>query len=148
MAVNREWSVLAAWLLTLAPIASMADQPVDMAPASALMNFERTRLPAGERMGLLGVAYVIELSPGWWVGPSLYGAATGRRGGLFTWGGEVQRRWRLSEHWGLAAGLYAGGGGGAAAPGRRGPHAAAPHRPDGRFRWLASRAGSLPCAIS
>ncbi|HET9644827.1 MAG TPA: hypothetical protein VFP68_16070, partial [Burkholderiaceae bacterium] len=29
---------------------------------------------------------------------------------------EAQRRWRLSERLGLAAGLYAGGGGGAAAP--------------------------------
>jgi hypothetical protein len=95
-----------------------ADEPVRMhsLPASALLGVERLQLPDGERMGLLGVGYVMELSPGWWAGPALYGAATGRRGGLFTWGAEVQRRWRLGEAWGLAAGFYAGGGGGAAAP--------------------------------
>jgi len=85
-------------------------------PASAMLGVERLRLPDNERMGLLGVSYVLELAPGWWVGPSMYGAATGQRGGLFAWGGEVQRRWRVGEHTGLVAGLFAGGGGGAAAP--------------------------------
>jgi hypothetical protein len=85
-------------------------------PASGLLNLERVRLPGGEHLGLLGAGYVLELSPGWWFGPMVYGAATGHRGGLFTWGGEVERRWMLGDHFGIAAGLYAGGGGGAAAP--------------------------------
>jgi hypothetical protein len=85
-------------------------------PASAMLGFERVRLPGGERMGLVGAGYVMELSPGWWLGPAVYGAATGHRGGLFTWGGEAQRRWRIGEEWGLVAGLYVGGGGGAGAP--------------------------------
>ncbi|MED5620172.1 hypothetical protein [Ideonella sp. BN130291] len=85
-------------------------------PASALLGVERLELPGGERMGLVGAGYVMELRPGWWLGPAVYGAATGRRGGLFTWGAEVQRRWRLGDSFGIAAGLYAGGGGGAAAP--------------------------------
>lgn len=85
-------------------------------PASAMLGFERVRLPGGERMGLVGASYVMELSPGWWAGPAVYGAATGQRGGLFTWGGEAQRRWRIGDEWGLVAGLYVGGGGGASAP--------------------------------
>lgn len=84
--------------------------------ASATLGFERLRLPGGEPMGLLGASYVMELTPGWWFGPALYGAATGQRGGLFTWGAEGQRRWRLDERWEVVAGLYAGGGGGSGAP--------------------------------
>lgn len=85
-------------------------------PARVTLGLERVRLPEDEGMGLLGANYLLEVTPGWWLGPALYGAATGRRGGLFTWGAEGQRRWRLDERWALAAGLYAGGGGGAGAP--------------------------------
>lgn len=85
-------------------------------PASIVLGTEAVRLPRSERMGLVGVSYLLELQPGWHVGPSLYGAATGQRGGLFTWGAEVQRRWRFGERWSARAGLYVGGGGGASAP--------------------------------
>jgi hypothetical protein len=84
--------------------------------AFATLGFERLRLPGGEPMGLLGASYVMELLPDWWFGPALYGAATGQRGGLFTWGAEGQRRWGLAGRWQVVAGLYAGGGGGAGAP--------------------------------
>ncbi|MDH3210122.1 MAG: hypothetical protein OEL91_07070, partial [Burkholderiaceae bacterium] len=85
-------------------------------PANAVFGFERLKLPGDETMGLLYASYLLELSPGWWVGPSFNGAATGQRGGLFTWGAEGQRRWRLSDRWQVAAGVYMGGGGGAGAP--------------------------------
>ena len=67
---------------------------------------------AGENMGLVGTTYLFELAPGWWAGPALYGAASGHRGGLLTWGAEVQRRWSIAQRWELVGGLYAGGGGG------------------------------------
>ncbi len=70
----------------------------------------------GEAIGLLGVSYIAELAPGWWLGPAIYGACSGDRGGLFTWGVEGQRRWRPAARWQLGAGLYVGGGGGAGAP--------------------------------
>ncbi|MDE1950713.1 MAG: hypothetical protein KGI35_19010, partial [Burkholderiales bacterium] len=70
----------------------------------------------GEHVGLFGANYLFEMAPGWAAGPALYGAVTGQRGGLFTWGAEVQRRWALTERWRGVAGLYVGGGGGAAAP--------------------------------
>ena len=74
------------------------------------------RLADGEALGLLGVSYIAELAPGWWLGPAIYGACSGDRGGLFTWGVEGQRRWRPAARWQLGAGLYVGGGGGAGAP--------------------------------
>lgn len=85
-------------------------------PVRMTLGLEHVRLPGNEGMGLLGAGYLLELAPGWWFGPALYGTATGRRGGLFTWGAEGQRRWRVAGRWELAAGLYAGGGGGAGAP--------------------------------
>jgi hypothetical protein len=107
-------------LAAAAPVARAAggsDEPlVRTIPTSATLGFESVKLPGNERMGLVGGSYLFELAPGWWLGPGVYGAATGQRGGLFTWGGEVERRWRMGESWGVVAGLYAGGGGGAAAP--------------------------------
>ncbi len=93
------------------PAASVSSLPADLSA-----SLERVRLPGGEPMGLIGTSLVFELAPGWWVGPALYGAATGHRGGLFTWGVEGQHRWQLAPRWQLGAGLYVGGGGGAAAP--------------------------------
>jgi len=102
--------------LAAAEAADNADLKIQQRPTSAMLGIERLRLPGGERMGLMGGAYVFELTPGWWFGPAVYGAATGHRGGLFTWGGEGQRRWRLTDEFGVVAGLYVGGGGGAGAP--------------------------------
>lgn len=73
------------------------------------------RLPNGEGMGLTGLSLLFDAGSGWWLGPAVYGAVTGGRGGLFVGGAEVQHRWRLGGGR-LVAGLYAGGGGGAAAP--------------------------------
>lgn len=98
------------------PAQDSGDLALHTLPTRVTLGLERLRLPGDEGMGLVGASYLLELSDGWWLGPALYGAATGRRGGLFTWGAEGQRRWRLDERWALAAGLYAGGGGGAGAP--------------------------------
>ncbi|HET7864972.1 MAG TPA: hypothetical protein VFL86_11260 [Burkholderiaceae bacterium] len=113
-------SLVSALALPGAAAAQATQEPGSLAlhtlPARATLGIERLRLPDDEDMGLVGAGYLLEMRPGWWLGPALYGAATGRRGGLFTWGAEGQRRWRLDERWQLAAGLYAGGGGGAGAP--------------------------------
>ena len=125
---RKAWvPILIAGLLTSSGWSAMAaDKALDIAqddatraqalPARVTVGFERLRLPGDERVGLLGASYVVELAPGWWLGPALYGAATGRRGGLFTWGAEGQRRWRLDDRWEVVAGVYVGGGGGAGAP--------------------------------
>ena len=83
---------------------------------SFTLGGESMRLPRGERMGLAGGSLLFEASPGWWVGPGVYGAATGERAGLFVGGVEVQRRVPLADGWVGVLGLYAGGGGGGAAP--------------------------------
>lgn len=112
---GRWWGLLLA-LGACAATAAPEPPVVRTLPASVSLGIERLRLPGDERMGLMGASYTLELAPGWWIGPSLYGAATGRRGGLFAWGVEAQRRWVLTDHLGLVVGGFAGGGGGAAAP--------------------------------
>lgn len=104
-------------VLLAQPWAACAD-PVraESLPTSGMLSFERVRLPQGERMGLVGGSLLFDIGGGWGLGPAVYGAATGRRGGLFVGGVELQRRWRLGQGLSLATGLYAGGGGGAAAP--------------------------------
>ncbi len=100
----------------MAATAAPGAEPPSALPAKLTLGIERLRLPGSEPMGLVGTSYVLELAPGWWVGPALYGAASGHRGGLFTWGAEAQYRWRPAPRWQLVGGVYAGGGGGAAAP--------------------------------
>ena len=90
--------------------------PSEALPITAAFGVETVRLPQGELMGLAGGTLLFDLGGDWAAGPAVYGAATGRRGGLFVGGVEVQRRWRLADGLALATGLYAGGGGGAAAP--------------------------------
>ena len=85
-------------------------------PTSGMLGFEMLRLPDGERMGLVGGSLLFDIGGDWGVGPAVYGAATGRRGGFFVGGVELQRRWDLGNGFSLATGLFAGGGGGANTP--------------------------------
>ncbi|MEO8297727.1 MAG: hypothetical protein ABI574_07950, partial [Burkholderiales bacterium] len=107
-----------ALLCALGGPAWAAEQPdgTQTTPTVMTLGLERLRLPGGERMGLLGAQYLFEPTPGLRFGPAAYGAASGQRGGLFTWGGEVQGVLRFAPEWQATAGLYVGGGGGAAAP--------------------------------
>jgi hypothetical protein len=50
------------------------------------------------------------------LGPAVYGAISGRRGGLFTVGAELAWQQRLAGPLTLDLGFYAGGGGGGSAP--------------------------------
>ncbi|MDE2080342.1 MAG: hypothetical protein KGI90_03235 [Burkholderiales bacterium] len=95
-------------------------QPGGLAPQAIAtrtsLGVETLRLPQGESLGLLGATLLFEVGDGWALGPALYGAASGRRGGFFVGGVELQRRWTLGPGLWAVTGLYAGGGGGAAAP--------------------------------
>ncbi len=77
-------------------------------------SLEELRLPKGESMGLLGGNFLFEKRGNYW-GLGIYGAVTGRRGGFFTGGFELGRRF-CAAPWCLDAGLFVGGGGGGAAP--------------------------------
>jgi hypothetical protein len=107
----RHFLLVAAALLQLPPAARGASLPV-----TESFGFETVHLPEHERMGLVGGTLLFGLGADWWLGPAVYGAVSGQRGGFFVGGVEVQRRWPLGPDLSLATGLYAGGGGGAAAP--------------------------------
>ena len=81
-----------------------------------MLGVEQLRLPQGERMGLVGGSLLFDIGGNWGIGPAVYGAATGERGGFFVGGVELQRRWPIGDGVWLVTGLYAGGGGGAGAP--------------------------------
>ena len=106
---------LATLLACLGATTQTGSQPVDQALKFTL-GAETIHLPGREHMGLVGGSLLFDAGSGWWLGPAVYGAATGQRGGFYVGGLETQRRWRLAQGTELAAGLYAGGGGGAAAP--------------------------------
>ena len=85
-------------------------------PAFARLGYETVTLPGAEKMGLVGMSYLVQPTDGLCVGPAVYGAASGQRGGFFTIGAEGALCTRLYGPLNVVAGLYVGGGGGAAAP--------------------------------
>ncbi len=85
-------------------------------PALPRLSYETVQFDSGEKMGLVGATYLVEVMPRLCVGPAVYGSASGRRGGLFTVGAEAALCTPLAGRLGLVAGLYVGGGGGGAAP--------------------------------
>lgn len=107
---------LAVTLVAMPCVAHADDVHPESLPTSGMLSFELVRLPHGEHMGLIGGSLLFDIGGDWGIGPSVYGAATGQRGGFFVGGGELQRRWGLGNGFALATGLYAGGGGGGAAP--------------------------------
>lgn len=85
-------------------------------PAFARLGYETVTLPGDEKMGLAGMSYLVQPTEGLCLGPAVYGAASGQRGGFFTIGAEAALCTRLYGPLNIVAGLYVGGGGGAAAP--------------------------------
>ncbi|MEJ6007437.1 hypothetical protein WG899_17955 [Paucibacter sp. AS339] len=81
-------------------------------PAAIETSWTPLRLPNGDKTALLGGSYLMAVNDEWGFGPSVYGAAKGNYGGLFTLGLTAQGRWRLGSNAHVAAGLYAGAGGG------------------------------------
>jgi len=111
-------AALAAALTAPALAADGSDAPTPTPSAHARISFEKITFPGDEKVGLLGTSYLVDMPrlAGLSLGPAVYGAITGERGGFFTIGGEVAWRRRIVGPFGLEAGLYAGGGGGAGAP--------------------------------
>ena len=85
-------------------------------PAFGRIGYETVDLPGGEKMGLVGLSYLVQPTEGLCIGPAVYGAASGQRGGFFTIGAEAALCTRVYGPLNVVAGVYAGGGGGAAAP--------------------------------
>jgi hypothetical protein len=80
------------------------------------VGYETLALPGSEQLGLLGTRYLLELRPGLCVGPGVYSAASGERGGLFVVGAEAALCVDLVGPLSLRTGVFVGGGGGGAAP--------------------------------
>jgi hypothetical protein len=113
--------------ITLATLAALAtssgaqttnatdSQPLARTPTSLRLSVERIKLSPDERMGMAGMSFLFEAAPHLWVGPAVYGAVTGDRGGFFTGGFEAAWRQPVVANWSIESGLYVGGGGGSTA---------------------------------
>ena len=113
---------LRAWLASLGLAGTglawaQADtDPLTVMPAQVHLGIEKLRLPGDEHMGLIGSTYLVDIGHGLSLGPAVYGAISGRRGGMFTLGAEAAWHRPLLGPLALDVGFYAGGGGGGAAP--------------------------------
>lgn len=111
----REYAVLLLVALFAGRAFAAGSADVIRRPALVRVGLERLALPAGEKMGMLGTSYLVEIAPEIYLGGAAYGAVTGQRGGFFTIGTELAWHHRLSAQWETEAGIYAGGGGGGGA---------------------------------
>ncbi|MBV9890611.1 MAG: hypothetical protein JO090_06975 [Rhizobacter sp.] len=116
-------AIAAALLLASCAAPAIADEataePSVAAPAAhARISFEKVTFPGDEKVGFVGTSYLVDVPrlTGLSLGPAVYGAITGHRGGFFTIGGELAWRQRIVGPFGVETGVYAGGGGGAGAP--------------------------------
>ncbi len=104
------------------PVGRALAQPTDTGsttlPRAAIINgsIEFITLPQREKLGLFGARYLVSLSRSFAFGPALFGAFTGKRGGLFVLAAELQGQRRLHGPVDGVATIAVGGGGGAAAP--------------------------------
>ena len=108
--------VLAQDALSIDPDPHAGTVPLRALDARVRIGGERVRLPGHERMGLVGLTELVNVGGEWWVGPGVYGAATGHRGGLFVPGVEGAWSHPFNDWLAIDTGVFAGGGGGAAAP--------------------------------
>jgi hypothetical protein len=105
------------WLLTLASAAWANDSVTTASGTSHVdsmlqLGYESYALPAGEKMGMLSAAYLLEIAPGLHFGPAVYGSIAGKRGGFFTVGTVVNWSQPIYSHFELQPGVFIGGGGG------------------------------------
>ena len=76
-------------------------------------SFEEIDMPdIGEYMGLYSIGAYERFNPWLYGGITLYGAASGRRGGFFTGGYTLGVEGQLIDNWILDTGVYVGAGGG------------------------------------
>lgn len=105
-------------LLAALPLLASAANDLVSRPVELRLTLETVDLPGQERMGMVGGTYSVQIAPGFYLGPAVYGAATGQRGGFFT--GGVDLAWKrpvLSAGYARAGAYLGGGGGGSAAVG-------------------------------
>ncbi len=102
-------------LLAACPWLASASEALTERPVDLRLSVETLELPGGERMGLLGGTYFFQVAPEVYLGPAVYGAATGQRGGFFTGGFDLAWKKPLTNGIFIRSGLYVGGGGGGSA---------------------------------
>lgn len=94
-----------------------AQEPLAVRPTHVRLGLEKVKLPGGESVGLVGASYLLDIGHGFAAGPTVHGAVTGRRGGLFVLGAQASWRHRFGRGpISLETGLFAGAGGGGGAP--------------------------------
>ena len=100
-------------------IEKVQEEPSTWRNRNLRFSFEEIDMPdAGEQMGLYSIGAYDQLNPWVYGGITLYGAATGRRGGFFTGGYTLGVERQIFDNLFFDAGGYVGaGGGGAAAQG-------------------------------
>ncbi|MCW8993763.1 MAG: hypothetical protein OQL07_11220 [Gammaproteobacteria bacterium] len=119
MGNKKDFLLLVAGLVFAVGVVSGAESDgvsLHRADAQLRLNYEVLDVGAGESLGLAGVHYLVDVAPGWYFGPSGFGALYGERGGFFTGGFTAGTRRQVADNWFWDAGLFVGGGGGGAAP--------------------------------
>lgn len=103
-------------ILTLIAGSYSAESPLKEKDLFFRTTYETAILPGNEKMGLLGLNYLISFTPWLYSGLGVYSAEYGERGGFFTGGLDTGVIFNIYSGLNFNSGIFAGGGGGGAAP--------------------------------
>jgi hypothetical protein len=84
--------------------------------AETSISYERWKLPGGEKLGMAKIGLIYDIAPWWYGGVDLFGAASGERGGFFTFGFDSGLQTDPEYPVQLRGGIFVGAGGGGGAP--------------------------------
>lgn len=94
------------------PGSALAEDAPVLSRESLKISYEEFRLPANEKMGMLGLGIDHQLSSYFKLGVASYAAVRGERGGFITLGASVNVNYPLMRRLEFDSGLFAGAGGG------------------------------------
>ncbi len=80
------------------------------------ITYDQLTLPKNEKLGLLGTSYLYDFKYNFYFGLGVYSAVYGNRGGFFTGGIEIGKKYSLYKNLYFDSGVFIGGGGGGSAP--------------------------------
>lgn len=76
------------------------------------MTFENVSISGEKDMGFLGGTFLYDVKDWFAIGPGVYGAATGNRGGFITLGMAGELKKNITDRLSITGGLFVGAGGG------------------------------------
>jgi hypothetical protein len=99
-------------IILFGSITAFAEDNVVLWHGTQRLSYESMALPQDERMGLVGLHFLVDIAPQLYAGLGLFSAVSGNRGGFFTGGFEAGLSQPVLRSLSIDTSVFIGGGGG------------------------------------